>query len=92
MASIDAVIDRSKAGGSSRAPQENDDDLSDVDLDALNIKEDSEGWNDVEDDVEELRVKCLFCDDISPSVTAVAHHCKSAHDFDLISLRKRLGG
>lgn len=92
MASIDAVLSDTAAAGSSREQRRGDDDASDVEIDALNIKEDSEGWNDVEDDAEELDVKCLLCESISPSVTAMASHCQSEHNFDLVSLRKRHGG
>ena len=92
MASIDAVVNITEAAGSSREQKRDDDDASDIEIDALNIKEDSEGWNDVEDDAEELEIKCLLCENASPSVTAMASHCQSEHDFDIISLRKRHGG
>jgi len=90
MASIDAVMSSGEGGSSRRRPSDDDDDPADR-FDALDIREDSEGWNDAEDDAEELEVKCLLCEDVKPSVTAMVEHCKSEHDFDLVGVQKSHG-
>lgn len=62
------------------------------DFNAMELREDSEGWNDVEDDAEDMAVKCLFCENESPSVAAMVQHCKASHDFDLVGIVQRHGG
>lgn len=83
MSSIDAIVN---------APQNEDNDPAER-FDALNIKEDSEGWNDVEEDAEEFNVQCLFCDQSANSLAQALDHMKSEHaGFDLVSFRSRHGG
>ncbi|KAK6439088.1 Ribosomal protein arginine N-methyltransferase rmt3 [Oleoguttula sp. CCFEE 5521] len=86
MSSIDSLVAN---GGSSKAPRSDDEDDVPADLNGLDIREDSEGWNDVEEDAEELTVKCLLCDDLSDSIKKTADHCQREHDFNIIALRKR---
>lgn len=85
MSSIDAIVN---AGPSA---QQIDDEPAEK-FDALNIREDSEGWNDVEEDNEEFNVQCLFCSESSTSLTQSLEHMKAQHEFDLVALRTRHGG
>lgn len=91
MTSIDAVMNSGEAGPSRGRPSDDDDDPAEG-FNALDIREDSEGWNDAEDDAEEFEVVCLLCKDSKPSVVAMAEHCKSEHDFDIVAIQKRHGG
>lgn len=86
MSSIDAVIN----AGPSAQQQEIDEPVEK--FDALNVREDSEGWNDVEDDAEEFNVQCLFCNESATSLAQSLAHMKSDHDFDLVAFRSRHGG
>jgi hypothetical protein len=86
MSSIDAVIN---AGPSA---QQQDIDEPVEKFDALNVREDSEGWNDVEDDAEEFNVQCLFCSETATSLAQSLAHMKADHDFDLVAFRSRHGG
>jgi hypothetical protein len=86
MSSIDAVIN----AGPSVQQQEIDEPVEK--FDALNVREDSEGWNDVEDDAEEFNVQCLFCSETSTSLAQSLAHMKADHDFDLVAFRSRHGG
>ena len=85
MASIDAIVN---AGPSA---QQIDDEPVEK-FDALNIREDSEGWNDVEEDNEEFNVQCLFCSELSTSLAQSLEHMKAQHEFDLVAFRTRHGG
>jgi hypothetical protein len=86
MSSIDAVVN----AGPSAQQQEIDEPVEK--FDALNVREDSEGWNDVEDDAEEFNVQCLFCNESATSLAQSLAHMKSDHDFDLVAFRSRHGG
>lgn len=85
MSSIDAIVN---AGPSA---QQIDDEPVEK-FDALNIREDSEGWNDVEEDNEEFNVQCLFCSELSTSLSQSLEHMKAQHEFDLVAFRTRHGG
>lgn len=85
MSSIDAIVN---AGPSA---QQIDDDVPER-FDALNVREDSEGWNDVEEDNEEFNVQCLFCSELSTSLAQSLEHMKAQHEFDLVAFRTRHGG
>ncbi|KAF2726023.1 S-adenosyl-L-methionine-dependent methyltransferase [Polychaeton citri CBS 116435] len=54
----------------------------------LALHEDSEGWDDVEDDSEELSIQCLVCSDQFPNLPVLLEHQKSKHAFDLLQIRK----
>ena len=86
MSSIDAVIN----AGPSAQQQEIEEPVEK--FDALNVREDSEGWNDVEDDAEEFNVQCLFCNETATSLAQSLAHMKADHEFDLIAFRSRHGG
>lgn len=88
MSSIDAIVN---AGPSSQQLRDNDDDPAEK-FDALNVREDSEGWNDVEEDTEEFNVQCLFCGESATSLVQALEHMKAEHQFDLVSFRSRQGG
>jgi len=93
MASIDAVLNGNSSVSKQPQPQPNadhDDELV-SNFDALDVREDSEGWNDAEDDSEEFEVKCLLCDNVSRSVVDMVKHSCSEHDFDLVAIQKRHG-
>jgi hypothetical protein len=85
MSSIDAIVN---AGPSA---QQIDDEPVEK-FDALNVREDSEGWNDVEEDNEEFNVQCLFCSESSTSLVQSLEHMKAQHEFDLVAIRTRHGG
>ncbi|PNS15080.1 Ribosomal protein arginine N-methyltransferase rmt3 [Sphaceloma murrayae] len=65
---------------------ESDDSHSGVD-----IREDSEGWEDLEPDVETIEVKDFFSNATFPSAKAMLEHCKTAHGFDFVSVRTTFG-
>jgi hypothetical protein len=88
MSSIDAIVN---AGPSTQQLRENDDDPAEK-FDALNVREDSEGWNDVEEDAEEFNVQCLFCSESATALAQALSHMKAQHEFDLVAFRARHGG
>lgn len=88
MSSIDAIVN---AGPSAQQGRDLDDDPAEK-FDALNVREDSEGWNDVEEDTEEFNVQCLFCKESSTSLAQSLSHMKAEHEFDLVAFRARHGG
>lgn len=90
MSSIDAVISKSAAGASQDRKDREDEDPADG-FNALDLREDSEGWNDIEDDAEDMSVKCLLCEDVLSSVRAMAAHCRFSHDFDLTAMIRKHG-
>lgn len=55
----------------------------------FDIKPDSEGWNDVEDDSEPVVIQCLLSDEKFPSVRAMIEHCKDNLDFDFVKLQQQ---
>lgn len=55
----------------------------------LDIRPDSEGWEDLEDDSESLSIKCLLCDTKFSSAESMVEHCKQAHDFDLLQIQRQ---
>lgn len=71
-------------------PREERDD-SDVDTESLDIKPDSEGWEDVEDDTEALAIQCLLCSDNFPSAVLMLEHCKRDHSFDFLQVKRDQG-
>jgi len=66
-----------------------DDDVS-SDSDS-SIEEDSEGWDDVEDDTEEVQIKDFFSDETFASATSMLKNCKERHGLDFVALTSRLG-
>jgi len=65
-----------------------DDDSENSDLDGSEIKPDSEGWEDLEDDTETVTVQCLLCNERFPTAVAMIDHCKEAHGFDFVKIRQ----
>lgn len=53
--------------------------------------EDDEGWEDVEPDVEKVKIVSLFGDDEFDDVQTMLQHCKDEYQFDLVKIRKELG-
>lgn len=52
---------------------------------------DEEGWNDVEDEEEEVpEVISLLDDRVFPDVISMLDHCKDKHNFDFLGVRQRL--
>ncbi|KAI1494420.1 S-adenosyl-L-methionine-dependent methyltransferase [Biscogniauxia mediterranea] len=52
---------------------------------------DDEGWNDVEEDEEEVQeVISLLDDRVFPDVMSMLMHCKEKHSFDFLGVRQRL--
>ena len=54
-------------------------------------RQDDEGWEDVEDDSEQLTFVSLFEDKSFPSLQSMLEHDRSTHGFDLVQTRKTLG-
>ncbi|KAK3068676.1 hypothetical protein LTR53_013563 [Teratosphaeriaceae sp. CCFEE 6253] len=52
------------------------------------LRPDSPGWEDVEEDVEKTSIKCLICDEKFDGVRKMVEHAKG-HDLDFDSIRKR---
>ncbi|KAI5928235.1 S-adenosyl-L-methionine-dependent methyltransferase [Camillea tinctor] len=52
---------------------------------------DEEGWNDIEEDEEEVQeVISLLDDRVFPDVMSMLVHCKEKHNFDFLAVRQRL--
>lgn len=52
---------------------------------------DEEGWDDVEDDEEDMaEVISLLDDRVFPDVISMLGHCKDKHNFDFLGVRQRL--
>lgn len=66
-----------------------DDENRSVGINGLDIKPDSEGWDDVEDDTEEVSIKCLLCEENFTGAKIMIEHCKNAHDFDFIQVQAK---
>lgn len=52
-------------------------------LDPEDLRPDSPGWEDMEDDAEELSIKCLFCEERCSSFDLFDDHQIAVHQFDL---------
>ncbi|KAK4569439.1 hypothetical protein LTR86_003202 [Recurvomyces mirabilis] len=52
------------------------------------LRPDSPGWEDVEDDVETESFTCLLCEVTKPKVRDIVQHMKVEHEFDFDVLRK----
>lgn len=61
------------------------------DLDGLDVRPDSPGWEDMEDDTEAVSVQSLLTTDKFPSAAAMLDDCRAKYAFDLLEVRKRLG-
>lgn len=75
-------------GTSSRNGHDSQSDSSRSDVD---IREDSEGWEDLEPDVETVEVKDFFSDATFPSAAKMLEYCKATHGFDLVKTQRNLG-
>lgn len=85
---------RNSAGEVKGPPPVRDDSDSEVseygeDGQPLDIRPDSPGWEDVEDDTEALNIKCLLCDANFPGAKAMLHHCTEAHSFDFLAVQRQ---
>lgn len=73
-------------------PDRDDEDAADIGaedgLEPDDLRPDSPGWEDLEQEVEEVQVKSLLDDEVFGSVRAMVEHCKSQHHFDLDEIRK----
>ena len=63
---------------------------SSEDGDVLNLADD-EGWDDVEPDLEPVRILCLICDTVFDRIQSMLQHCKDSHGLDIVSIRQQLG-
>ena len=52
---------------------------------------DDEGWEDLEPDVETVKVRCLLCDLLAEDAKFVLLHCKDSHGLDIVKVQKDLG-
>ncbi len=60
------------------------------DGDVLDLADD-EGWEDLEPDVETVKLVCLMCDVIFEDAQFMLQHCKDIHQLDIVSIQKDLG-
>lgn len=83
MQSIDAVVFKPF----DRIPDDRSEDES---VEGLDIRADSEGWNDVDaaDDQETVVVKCLMCEETFGDAVTMAAHCQKQHDFDFAKIKQ----
>lgn len=49
-----------------------------------------DGWEDAEDDHEDIQAVSLFDDKVFPDVKSMLTYCKTTYEFDFIALLKRL--
>ncbi len=56
------------------------------DENALDIRPDSPGWEDMEPDTENFSVQCLLCSQQFPSPATMLDHCKDKHTFDFVGV------
>lgn len=64
---------------------------SSEDGDTLDLTND-EGWEDLEPDIESVKVRCLMCTMDFGGVSSVLEHSKAEHSLDLVKVQKTLGG
>lgn len=67
---------------------------SSEDGDILDLADD-EGWEDLEPDLETVKVRCLICATMfagASSVMESLEHCGDVHELDLVKIQKTLGG
>jgi hypothetical protein len=69
--------------------QEDVSDTSSI-TDPLDTRDD-EGWEDVDQDIEEITVLSLFDDQKFPDARTMLEHCRDNHDFDIWKLRQDFG-
>ena len=60
------------------------------DSDSISDQEDDQGWQDIEDDTEDVKIVSLFDDRTFSTATEMLHYCKDHHDFDIWHIRKVL--
>ena len=58
-------------------------------LEPEDLRPDSPGWEDVEEEQEDFQLKSLLDDEIFTNVRAMVEHLKTTHDFDLDAIRKK---
>lgn len=83
---------RNSEGEVKGPPPESDDSESDVgsnDGEPLDIRPDSPGWEDVEDDTESVNIQCLLCATTFPTAEAMLDHCNESHDFDFLGVQRQ---
>jgi protein arginine N-methyltransferase 3 len=64
---------------------------SESDESALALHEE-DGWEDAEQDQEDVKIISLFDDTVFPDAISMIEHCKTKHLFDFIAVLKNLGG
>ena len=84
----------SNSSGSWSAPAINNDGPAEDDdgaamLENEDLRPDSPGWEDMEDDTEVQNIKCLLCDSVFGNTEPMLEHCRTEHKFDLDEIRKR---
>ena len=72
-------------------PHTHQDDESSSSESGNELREDSEGWEDLEADVETLEFKDFFSDNVFPTAAAMLENCKKTHGLDFVKIQKDLG-
>lgn len=70
-------------------------DISDSESEGSSVSDGSEGWNDVDEGVdneeETLEIVSLFDDKVFPDALSMLEYCKDKFSFDFVATRERLG-
>lgn len=80
MTSIDNISRR-------QAPSDSNSDSTE----SVSALQEDDGWEDAEQDQEDISIVSLFDDGVFPDVHSMVEHCKSSCNFDLIAVLKDLG-
>lgn len=56
--------------------------------DVLNT-EDDEGWEDLEADLEKVKIVSLLDDEVFDDVASMLLHCKAKHSFEFLKLQRQ---
>ena len=83
------------AGEFSGHPREEDIDSAESEsnesgnIGGLDVRPDSPGWDDVEEDSEVVNIKCLLCSENFASAKSMLDHCKIMHSLDFLAVRQQ---
>ncbi|KAK0345616.1 hypothetical protein LTR91_005602 [Friedmanniomyces endolithicus] len=69
-------------------PDSGSDSEDDIGLTDEDLRPDSPGWEDVEEEVEVASIKCLICDEKLDGARKMVVHCMESHSLDLDRIRK----
>ncbi|KAK1064465.1 hypothetical protein LTR12_007080 [Friedmanniomyces endolithicus] len=83
------VINNTGTWSAPAAPPDSGSDSEDGNpLTEEDLRPDSPGWEDVEEEVEVASIKCLICDEKLDGARKMVVHCMEIHSLDLDRIRK----